>query len=66
MTVTMLPGNFAKIQCDGHTVARVHALVGGTWHGQCGGERFTFTGEFEALLWFRSMLVARIGAEVLS
>lgn len=49
-----LPGNYAKIQIDGETVIRAHALTDGTWVGRRIGELSpdrTFADESAALAW---------------
>lgn len=49
LTLVYLPGNFAKLQLNGQTTSRVHALVSGLWT-TCGNTIY-FANEAEALAW---------------
>lgn len=54
--LTVLPGNFAKIQINGQTRVRVHALVDGSWVSG-GADPRKFTDEAAALSWLHAQAI---------
>ncbi len=62
-TFIQLPGNFAKIQIDGKTQARVHAINNGTW---VSGRGDVFADESAALAWLGAVMPGIVLKAVLS